>query len=95
MILFPMLLFLNGLSEYLLNRMMAAMGVPDPHTEVSHAVRRPAHCLDLFGAILLIPLPVQLIGLLFLLFLNVLPYGPASDDESFYHGHLSDLYLPC
>ena len=75
MILFPMLLFLNGLSEYLLNRMMAAMGVPDPAHRGYHMLCAVLRIVWIFlGAILLIPLPVLLIGLLFLLFLNVLPY---------------------
>lgn len=46
MILFPVLLFLNGLSEYLLNRMMAPMGVLD-HT---HRITSCAPPCALFGS---------------------------------------------
>ena len=75
MILFPVLLFLNGLSEYLLNRMMAAMGVLAPAHRGYHMLCAVLRIVWIFlGAILLTPLPVLLIGLLFLLFLNVLPY---------------------
>lgn len=75
MILFPVLLFLNGLSEYLLNRMMAAMGVLDHTHRFYHILCAALRIVWIFwGAILVIPLPFLLTGLLFLLFLNVLPY---------------------
>ena len=38
MVLYPALLFINGLSEYLLNRMMAAMGVLNQKNRGYHAV---------------------------------------------------------
>ena len=75
MVLYPALLFINGLSEYLLNRMMAAMGVLNQKNRGYHAVFAVLRIAWIFcGALLAVPLPLLLIGLLLLLLLNALPY---------------------
>lgn len=69
------LLIMNCLAECLLNKMMMAMNVLDKKYIVYHtlcAVLRIV--LILLGAWYTIPIPILLIGLFILLFLNVIPY---------------------
>lgn len=73
--LFPVLLIMNCLAEYLLNKMMMTMNVLEKKYIVYHtacAILRVAWIS--LGAWFAIPIPILLIGLFFLLFLNVIPY---------------------
>lgn len=73
--LFPILLIMNCLAEYLLNKMMMTMNVLEKKYIVYHtacAILRVAWIS--LGAWFAIPIPILLIGLFFLLFLNVIPY---------------------
>lgn len=73
--LFLILIIMNCLAEYLLNKIMMAMDVLDKKYQIYHAM-----CAVLrvewifFGAWFAIPIPVLLTGLFILLFLNVIPY---------------------
>lgn len=74
-VLFLALLFMNGISEYLLNKMMTAMHVLDKKHSTYHAICAVLRIAWIFlGAWFAVPLPVFLIVLLVLLFLNVVPY---------------------
>lgn len=74
-ILFPVLLFMNGISEYLLNKMMTAMHVLDKKYSTYHAICAVLRVAWIFFcAWFAVPLPVLLIVLIILLFLNVVPY---------------------
>lgn len=73
--LFPILLLMNCLAEYLLNKMMMTMNVLEKKYIVYHtacAILRVAWIS--LGAWFAVPIPILLIGLFFLLFLNVIPY---------------------
>lgn len=73
--LFPVLLLMNCLAEYLLNKMMMTMNVLEKKYIVYHtacAILRVAWIS--LGAWFAVPIPILLIGLFFLLFLNVIPY---------------------
>lgn len=73
--LFPVLLIMNCLAEYLLNKMMMTMNVLEKKYIVYHtacAILRVAWIS--LGAWFAVPIPILLIGLFFLLFLNVIPY---------------------
>lgn len=73
--LFPVLLLMNGLAEYLLNKMMVAMDVLERKYNVYHAICVILRILWIFlSAWFAIPMPIVLIGLFVLLFLNVIPY---------------------
>lgn len=73
--LFPVLLFMNGVSEYLMNKIMTEMHVLDEKHGTYHAICAVLRIAWIFlGAWFAVPLPVLLIVLLFLLFLNVIPY---------------------
>lgn len=69
------LLFLNCLTEYLLNKMMMTMGVLEKKYSIYHAVCAALRIAWIFfGALLVVPVPHLLSGLFVLLFLNVIPY---------------------
>lgn len=73
--LFPVLLLMNGLAEYLLNKMMVAMDVLEKKYDVYHAICAILRILWIFvSAWFAIPMPIMLIGLFVLLFFNVIPY---------------------
>lgn len=73
--LFPILLVMNCLAEYLLTKMMIAMNVLDQKYSVFHAVCSILRVIWMFlGAWFAVPIPILLIGLFVLLFLNVIPY---------------------
>lgn len=73
--LFSALLLLNCLAEYLLNKMMVAMDVLEKKYDVYHAICAILRVLWIFvSAWFAIPVPILLIGLFVLLFLNVIPY---------------------
>lgn len=73
--LFPALLLMNCLTEYLLNKMMTAMEVLQNKNSVYHAVCAFLRIIWIFlGSWFALPIPVLLIGLFILLFFNVLPY---------------------
>lgn len=75
MILFSLLLFMNCLTEYLLNKMMVTLDVLEERYSVYHAACAVLRIMWIFtGAWLAVPLPVILIGLFILLFLNAIPY---------------------
>lgn len=74
-LLFPALLFMNGISEFLLNKMMVAMDVLEARYNTYHFICAALRIIWIFvGAWLAIPIPLLLIGLFILLFLNVIPY---------------------
>lgn len=75
MFLFPVLIIMNCLAEYLLNRMMMAMSVLDKKNSVFHTVCALLRVIWIFaGAWFAVPMPVLLTGLFILLFLNIIPY---------------------
>lgn len=74
-VLFLILIGLNGLTEYLLNKMMMEMSVLEKRNSIYHTVCSILRIMWIFwGAWFAIPIPVILIGLFALLFLNVIPY---------------------
>lgn len=74
-ILFPVLVGLNGLTEYLLNKMMMEMSVLEKKNSIYHTVCAILRITWVFlGAWFAIPIPILLIGLFLLLFLNIIPY---------------------
>lgn len=75
-VLFPILVGLNGFTEYLLNKLMMELFVLEKKNKIHHAVCAILRIMWIFlGAWFAIPIPILLIGLFVLLFLNVLPYG--------------------
>lgn len=73
--LFPVLLIMNGVSEYLLNKMMIAMDVLDKKYNTYHTICAILRIVWLFlGVSFAVPLPALLAGLFILLFLNIIPY---------------------
>lgn len=75
LLLYPALLLLNCLTEYLLNKMMTAMEVLHKKNSIYHAICAILRIIWIFlGAWYALPIPVLLTGLLILLFFNVIPY---------------------
>lgn len=74
-ILLLFLLVMNCLTECLFNKMMIAMGVLDKKNRIYHGVSSALRILWIYMcAWLAASMPVLLIGLFILLFLNVIPY---------------------
>lgn len=74
-LLFPVLLFMNCLAEYLLNKMMMTMHVLDKKYSIYHTICAALRIVWIsLGAWFAFPIPVLLIGLFVLLFLSVIPY---------------------
>lgn len=74
-VLFLMLVGLNGLTEYLLNKMMMEMSVLEKKNSIYHTVCAILRIMWIFlSAWFAIPIPVLLIGLFMLLFFDVIPY---------------------
>lgn len=74
-LLFPVLLLMNCLTEYLLNKIMVAMNVLEKKHLTYHALCAVLRIVWIFaGAWFSVSMPFLLIVLLGLLFLNVLPY---------------------
>lgn len=75
LILFPVLLLMNCLTEYLLVRMMVTMDVLEKKNSSYHGICAILRITWIFlGAWFAVPMPILLIGLFLLLFLNVIPY---------------------
>lgn len=75
LILFPVLIIMNCLAEFLLNKMMIAMDVFNQKYRIYHFICAFLRVMWIFmAAWLAAPIPVLLIGLFVLLFLNILPY---------------------
>lgn len=73
--LFPTLLLMNCLAEYLLNKMMMTMTVLEKKFIIYHTACAALRIAWVsLGAWFAVPIPILLIGLFFLLFLNVIPY---------------------
>lgn len=75
LLLFPILLFMNGITEYLLIKMMMATAVPERRNGIFHVACTVLRIAWVFlGAWFAFPMPLLLIGLFVLLFFNVIPY---------------------
>lgn len=75
MVLFPALFFMNCFTEYLLTRMMVSLDVLDNRYRIYHAVCSILRIIWIFlGSWFAVSMPLLLIGLFLLLFLNVVPY---------------------
>lgn len=74
-LLYPILLFMNCLTEYLLNKMMLTMNVLEKKYRIYHSVCAVLRILWIFWCTwFTVPMPFLLIGLFILLFFNILPY---------------------
>lgn len=72
---FLILLLMNFLAEYLLNRLMLEMNILNKKYGIYHAICAACRILWIYSCSWFnISLPISLIGLLALLFLNVIPY---------------------
>lgn len=72
---FFILLLMNSLTEYIINKMMMTMNVLKKGNGIYHAVYSVLRITWIFlCAWFAVPIPVLLIGLLGLLFLNLIPY---------------------
>lgn len=72
---FFILLLMNSLTEYMINKMMMTMNVLKKRNGIYHAVCSVLRITWIFlCAWFAVPIPVLLIGLLGLLFLNLIPY---------------------
>lgn len=69
------LIFMNCLTEYQFNKMMLELNVLDMANRTYHIICAVLRIIWLYmSALLGVPMPVMLIGLFILLFLNVIPY---------------------
>lgn len=69
------LIFMNCLTEYQFNKMMLELNVLDMANRTYHIICAALRVIWLYmSALLGVPMPVMLIGLFILLFLNVIPY---------------------
>lgn len=74
-LLFFILIFMNCVAEFLLNQMMISMDVLNKKHFLYHTLSGALRIIWIFlGAWFAVPMPILLIGLFVLLFLNVLPY---------------------
>lgn len=79
LIIFLLLLVMNGLTEYQFNKMMLGLGVLESRNHIYHIICALFRVIWIFlCAWIAAPIPVMLIGLLILLYVNIIPYRSRS-----------------